>query len=540
MLRSAIGSGGVHRLSLLMTLLAAAVSAPAAAQSARQEDLLGTPNASSSIAAGAQVESLGAALSEAASVDDLVEGPVDPDEYVVGPGDRLAVIMWGRVNTTRVTTVSPEGNVVVPGYGVAHVGGLTLSRARQRLLRVLRAQVRGTSVEVQLEGVRRFKVYVLGSVARPQAVRATATSRISDVIDRAGGFAPGAARRGILLRRADGSSVLVDVASFIRAGRLSGNPLVREGDVILVPPRGSSFTIGGAVGYPGTMDLVSGDSLATALALAGGALPGALLDRIEYYRFQDGAQQGPFYVDASTVDGRAHPLRDGDRIFVRRPAEYLRNRSVVVTGEVERPGTYVIGVDEGLGSLLARVGGFTDHADSTAISVRRGSLPTAAAREEAQVIGRLDPARLRDSDADFVRLAQTAQPDLLPVDLGAHHEQISLLLEDGDEISVPARSGEVRVVGEVRRPGFVAYRADANLARYVSDAGGYTARADRGHVLVSKMRTHHTIASRDADPIQAGDVIWVGRKPRSHGWTTIRDLLAVTASAATIYVALQK
>jgi protein involved in polysaccharide export with SLBB domain len=473
------------------------------------------------------------------SLDDLADVPINPSEYVVGPGDRLAVTTWGRVNTLRTVIVTPEGDIVVPGAGAAHVGGMSLVAARERIASLVRSQLLGTHVDVHLEGVRRFKVYVLGSVVRPQAIRAAATLRVSEVIDRAGGLTKDAAQRGILLKRADGSVVGVDLIGFQRTGTLNANPLVREGDAILVPARGAVFTIEGAVGYSGIYDLVPGDSLGTAFALAGGTFPGAELERVEYYRFLEGQQRGPFLVDATRPDARRMPLEDGDRVFVRRSIEWHRDASVSIGGEVLYPGTYVIASGETVGGVIARAGGFTSFADSSAISVDR-PVPPSPAYEEVRPFEKLDPTRLRDSDLEMLRLTGLTRPGFIPVNLRDRPGDRALSLRAGDRLEVPRVTQQVRVAGEVRKPGLVPYRPGATAKDYVLAAGGFTAYADKRHVRVSKLRGWHTIEAAGTGPLEQGDVVWVLRKPRSDAWSRIRDAIGIVASLATVYLVVQR
>jgi protein involved in polysaccharide export with SLBB domain len=58
---------------------------------------------------------------------------VDPDEYIVGPGDRFRVDFWDGTSPTIEVTVSPEGFLLLTGIGRADVGNLILSEARARL-----------------------------------------------------------------------------------------------------------------------------------------------------------------------------------------------------------------------------------------------------------------------------------------------------------------------------------------------------------------------------------------------------------------------
>ena len=50
-----------------------------------------------------------------------------PQNYVLGPGDQVIVDIYGASQKTLQLTVSPEGEITVPGYGPVYVSGLTVA-----------------------------------------------------------------------------------------------------------------------------------------------------------------------------------------------------------------------------------------------------------------------------------------------------------------------------------------------------------------------------------------------------------------------------
>ncbi len=521
--------GRVSRSRVLRGLIVAVCAAgalPAAAQDPRASAPM-TPAMADSIKA-----------SVAPPVDDVADAPVNADTYRVGSGDRLQVTIWGRVNTTRTLMVTPEGRVLVPGAGAIDVGGLSLRVARERLERAVRSHVRDSDVFVELLGVRRFKVFVTGMVQRPQAVRAAATLRVSEVIDRAGGFGERAARRGIRVEHADGSVELADVAGFTAAGFLARNPFVREGDVVVVPARGAVFLVDGAVGAPGTYDLMPGDTAELALQLAGGAFPGAELATCEFYRFDGQTVHGPLPLDLTSAAGRAQAIGDGDRLYVRRPTNYARTEVVNVSGEVNLAGPYALHTGETLASVLARAGGMTSFADSSTINIDRRELASPA-NDEVYGLQRLDPARLRDSDLELTRLVAAGRAGRFTVDLVREPGARNTVLRDGDRVEIARAAQQLRLAGEVRRPGLFPFTPGKAISDYVEMAGGYTRHADRGHVRVSKPRGWHTVEGQDGSPLEQGDVVWVFAKPRTQSWARLRDIVGIAAQLATVYLVIR-
>src|SRR5262249_5090708 len=89
-------------------------------------------------------------------------GPVDPEHYVLGPGDVLSLEYGGRAFDTKVFTVDSEGRVRVPNLGLVSVGGETLAAARQDIVRRLKPYVPGATLDLRLIQARIFKVFVMG------------------------------------------------------------------------------------------------------------------------------------------------------------------------------------------------------------------------------------------------------------------------------------------------------------------------------------------------------------------------------------------
>ena len=94
--------------------------------------------------------------------------PVGPD-YVVGPGDGLAINLWGAVSERLVRSVDREGRINLPEAGPLLVSGRTLGEVQDSVQKVLRTQFRDVSADVSLSRLRTVRVYVVGEVAEPGA-----------------------------------------------------------------------------------------------------------------------------------------------------------------------------------------------------------------------------------------------------------------------------------------------------------------------------------------------------------------------------------
>ena len=81
----------------------------------------------------------------------------------------------------------------------------------------------------------------MGEVAKPGKVEYRSSMNVLQAIASAGGLGPFAADKRIKIRRkVDGDETLIDFDydAFVSGEDLSGNILLRNGDVIIVPERG--------------------------------------------------------------------------------------------------------------------------------------------------------------------------------------------------------------------------------------------------------------------------------------------------------------
>ncbi|HXY15988.1 MAG TPA: polysaccharide biosynthesis/export family protein, partial [Terriglobales bacterium] len=115
--------------------------------------------------------------------------PVGP-EYVVGPGDGLAINLWGGISQRLVRVVDREGRISLPEAGPLLVSGRSLGEVQQAVQRALQTQFRDTSADVSLSRLRTVRVYVVGEVAEPGAYDISSLSTPLNALFAAGGVTP--------------------------------------------------------------------------------------------------------------------------------------------------------------------------------------------------------------------------------------------------------------------------------------------------------------------------------------------------------------
>jgi hypothetical protein len=69
--------------------------------------------------------------------------------------------------------------------------------------------------------------------------------------------------------------------------------------------------------------------------------------------------------------------------------------------------------------------------------------------------------------------------------------------------------------------------------------GGYTNRAWRGKVRVTRSVTGQTLLARDVRTLDPGDFVWVPERPDVTAWEQGREVLTALAQVATIIIAIR-
>ncbi len=90
-----------------------------------------------------------------------LEGPIDPQTYVLGPSDELLLVLRGPDTRLHYLLVLPEGNVILPNVGSMPASGRTLSEFRDDVKRSLSRYYRNIEIDCHLSRPRSFVVFVL-------------------------------------------------------------------------------------------------------------------------------------------------------------------------------------------------------------------------------------------------------------------------------------------------------------------------------------------------------------------------------------------
>lgn len=464
-----------------------------------------------------------------------LRGPVDPETYIVGPGDGLSITLWGRTVVNWRETITPEGSLILSGIAPIPASGRTLAALKSEIAARLARLYHDMEVSVSLVALRTMEVNVLGAVEAPGEYVATALDLASEVIREAGGLAAGGSERNIVITRRDGSSSRVDLVRYRNAADIEANPPVLDGDVIFVPYATTFVYAYGGVARPGLYELTEGETIGSLIAVAGGFVRGAVTEAVELRAFRDDVLTDAREVDLTDPAGSAMALGDGDQVYAKERSDWRIVRTVVVEGELVHPGVY--GINEGidrLSDIVARAGGPT-----AAASLHNARLVrTESSEEEDPEFERLKgmlTSDMTESEYAYFKAKSNELRGTVVADFDRLQDG-DPLLRDGDRVLVPRAVTTVTVSGRVAHPGEVPYVSGEGARYYVDGAGGFASRAKRTGIWVLRQATGQRLTASEAGDLLPGDEVWVPERPESDLWQTVRDVASFAGSLATAYL----
>ena len=459
-------------------------------------------------------------------------------EYVIMPGDRIQVRIWGAQTYSDTLMVDQQGVIFLPDAGPWHVGGVKnrelQARARQFLSTIYRSNV---EIYVNLLTGQPVAVYVSGFVARPGRYSGGMTDPVLYYLDRAGGIIPDrGSYRDITLYRRGKAVEKIDLYTFILKGAFSGST-VRDGDVIVVGARGGSVVAGGLIPQYARYEYLGRDFSGADLTALAAPLPA-----VSHVGVTGTRKAQPFNIYLPLKDFAAFRLTSEDRVefLADTPGDHIM---VAVTGAIYGPTRHPLKRGATLRSFLAYIPVDAKLSNLDGIYIKRKSVADQQRKAIMDSLRRLQSSLLtaRSSTAEstairvqeaqlvqnFVNQVADVKPDGVVVTT-RDGVVADIVLEDGDEIIIPQRSDVVQISGEVIAPKAIVHIRQAKVARYVQEAGGFTDRADKSRILI--FRPNGEIA--DDSKINPGDMVMVMPKYDNKKFPLVKDIMQVIYQVA--------
>lgn len=236
-------------------------------------------------------------------------------DYRLGAGDTVRVLVFQSPDLTVEARVSENGVITVPLIGNIEIGGLSIADAEKKIAAALKAGgfLQQPQVNIVLVQVRGNQVSVLGQVQRAgRFPLELANTRISDVLAMAGGITSTGDDTVILSGVRDGKPFrrLIDIPALFLNEESGDNLFVAAGDTLYVH-RAPVFYIYGEVHRAGPYRIERGMTVMQGLAMGGGPTNRGSESRLRLHRRDDAGtvqQTTPQLTDS---------LQPNDVIYVR-------------------------------------------------------------------------------------------------------------------------------------------------------------------------------------------------------------------------------
>jgi len=531
-----------------------------------------------------------------------------PSDYVLGPGDEIVITLWGETELVSTHEISRSNTIYVERVGLLNLSGKSLGEAEiflkgrlEKAYSTLRGPRPRTFMDISLGKLKSINVRFVGQVQVPGLYPVHPFSSVTTGLMQAGGVDKTGSLREIQVIRNGEVITEVDLYAFLLEGKTDGDIRLRDQDVVLVPIRESAVSISGEVRNPGIYELLQSESLADLVSFSGNFTARARspieLLRIKplALRTSEDTPRETYFIPVSGLN--EWQSLDGDSIIVH--SILPEERKISIRGQVKNPGIYTFTDSLYLLDALKLAGGIEDPSFWPTIYGERGEILRKNLQGDHAIIIPFNVTALVAGDADqnkvlmnndvvILRRAQffhsadqvSIQGEVqipgvysiqendetlesiiaraggftdraFPEGLLVLRDNKRLVLTDyqipvfeGDEITVPRRSGTVEVLGEVHNPALIRYEEGLSVWDYIESAGGLTDYASKHNISVIYPNGDIKVRTWLRTPkVREGSLVMVHREPETTPLdmtSFLKEAASIAASLATIFFILTR
>ena len=476
--------------------------------------------------------------------------------YVLGYGDEIIISVWGQAEQHERAMLERDGTVFIKNVGLLYLGGKTASEAKTyinkrfgKVYASLNSNPPLTYLEFSIGKVKNINITVAGHVQFPGNYVVNPSMSIPNILVLAGGVTETGTLRNIMVQR-DGSIVdSMDLYPLMTGNGLSKSLRILDSDVIVVPPRGETVAVTGAVLIPAYFETTDKNNINSVLQYAGGINRNGS-DQVIIARY--GAPN--IYVSKNQFDST--PVMNGDSLIFPKKSMQVKSISISVNN---RPLTKIPWI-EGLSFDIILKIVHVDPNNIKDVELVRRSSKDGTQRTQPFNFPQNDNFKFLPSDHLSVHLYEKFTPTKMVVVKGDvnspgvyplinNRETLNsilsrsgglqtssdinnvivkrdtlifgsktgdLILTPGDTVIAKPIVGTVKVEGEVHNPGNMAWSANNSAKDYLSFAGGLTTYGDKKHIVyITPYGEASRINTRSNVSILPGSIIRVSEKPLS-------------------------
>ena len=290
-----------------------------------------------------------------------------PGSYELGPGDELAISIWGAAENDYSSVISREGYLKIERIGPVYLSGLTISEAKVKLKNRLSKIYSGINsslnkvfFDLSLLNTRSIIINIAGNVTAPGTYTLSSLTSPLNAIYAAGGPSENGSYREINILRGGEKVHSIDLYDYFVKGQLKSFSL-RDQDVILVPTYKNRVFLQGEFKKDGIYELKENETISDLLFYNGGISSFGLKNEI-YVQTIQGINKSVKTVNKDYF--KKHILKDGDIVEARKVSDEFTN-IVSVEGAIMIPGQYELDKTKDVQMLVEKAGGLKRNALKT-------------------------------------------------------------------------------------------------------------------------------------------------------------------------------
>lgn len=417
--------------------------------------------------------------------------------YILDFGDELVIQIVGVDIRDTDFRIRRDGTIMIPDVPPIPVSGLSLEKASELIDQMVSESLLGARAYTSLNSLRDINVLIVGQAKKPGMYTLSGTSSVLSLLSNAGGINENGSYRNIQLKRDKKVIENIDLYDIFAKGDLSFDAQLRSGDVILVNSKLNEVRLSGSFANEAIFEFKSSDTLSDILQLAG-PLGLTAESTIAISRLENGTSKR-LEILFSEVDN--FKLQNGDSISAFNILPNFSNvREVILEGEVNTPGKYLVPEGSTILDIINLAGGYTSKAypfGGIYLSQRAASLQSDSREKSYDILLRYLvsspklPQLLTASGGlvTFLGLIKNYEP------LGRIQTEFNLsklkqdsklnrVLESGDKIIIPPVSNEIHVFGEVMNQGSFLYDPSLKPSDYLKFAGDLSKVADGKRIII--------------------------------------------------------
>ena len=428
-----------------------------------------------------------------------INEPNTDANYLLDSGDQITLQFIGERNIVNKLLIKRDGSINIPDIGDIPVAGLNLQEASDLVKGLVSQAFIGVEAFISLSELRDINVLIVGNVEKPGMYTLSGGSSPLSLLYAAGGVNENGSYRSITHKRNNQTLQDIDLYEVLLKGNLTLKHQLRSGDVLVINPKLSEIRVSGSFANPGIYEILPSEGLKDLISFAGIRSNHSNSHiKLERYAQNNVVQKR---IELSKIDSFA--LFDGDSIsLLGAKPQFAKTKLVKISGEVNAPGEYAIDDSTTLSELIRQAGSYTNQAYPLGGLLMRNRVKELelASKEKSynelirylvsspnfsNILG--SPGS--DGIITFLSLLKDYEPigrvvtefSLSALDV---NPALNRVLEDGDQIHIPAFSPDIFVFGEVMNPGSVIYKEMASPFEYIKSAGNLSRVADEERILL--------------------------------------------------------